>query len=86
MLELVTELLECILAGAVDAATMLSIVYDGPPARFIVHDPKTGVTCCAFVPSGELVRVNRAWRLLVEPVASVRPRPLCVMSKGWVTA
>lgn len=85
MLEQLGDFLRDMLAAAVEDAAMMVIVNDGPPARFVAHDPTTGDIMGAFVPHGETVRVNRSYRLLVEDVDRVRIRPLCCVSSSWVT-
>lgn len=81
--ETIGHFLRQLALAAIDDHAMMTVCNDGPPARFVAMDPETGVTFAAFVPTGETVRVNRGFRLIVEPIDQVVIRPLCVVHQQW---
>ena len=83
--DLIGGFLHQLVVAAVEDAAMLTVVNDGAPARYVVMDPSSGVTWAAFVPTGEMVKINRAFRLLVEPIDQVVIRPICCVSSQWST-
>lgn len=83
--DLIVDFLHQLGCAAVEDAAMMTVLNDGPPARYVVLDPSSGVTWAAFVPTGETVKINRAFRLIVEPIDQVVIRPLCCVSTQWST-
>lgn len=84
--ELVAGFLRQLAISAIDDHAMAVVMNDGPPARFIAMDPRDGIAFAMFVNTGETVRVNRAFRLIMEPLDSVKMRPLCVVHNAWSTS
>lgn len=82
---MIVEILEQMLAAAIDEAFVLSHVHSGEPSRFVIYDPRTGVTLAAFVTDGQLIRIPRDHRLLVEPIDRVPLRTLVDMTTSWRT-
>lgn len=85
MIDLIGALFEQLGLAAIDQLAMVPILNDGPPARFVAIDPDTGMVVAAVVATGETVRVNRSWRLLVERFDTTKIRSLCAVHRSWRT-
>lgn len=81
--DLIADFLRELAIAAIDDHAMVEVTNDVSPARFVAMDPDSKLVMAAFVPRGESVRVNRAWRLIIEPIDAVMIRPLCVTSERW---
>jgi hypothetical protein len=85
IVEMLAELLEQLLAGAIDEALVATIQHEGEPARYVVFCPETGVTLGAMVRHGDWLRIYRNHRLIVEPIGAVRMRSLVELCTTWRT-
>lgn len=83
--DFIGDFIHQLVLAAVEDHAMVTLINDGPPARYVVYDPGTGMTWAAFVPTGDTVKVNRSFRLIVEPIDHVVIRPLCVVHQRWKT-
>jgi hypothetical protein len=86
MIDTLVDLLEQLALAAVTDAAMVNVQNDGPgPARMMAMDPTNGMVMASYVEHGGSVFVNRAWRLLVQPIDHVLLRPLCIEAETWTT-
>lgn len=86
IVECLVELLHDLALSAIAMEAMIIVVNDGPgPARVLARDDSDGIVIGAFVAQGDMVRVNRRWRVKVELVDRVTIRPLCYASANWTT-
>lgn len=81
--DLITDFFRDLALAALEETAMLTVVNDGPPARFVVMDPRCGMTFSTFAATGETLRINRSFRLLIEPIDHVAIRPLCIVHQRW---
>lgn len=58
----------------------------GQDVRVVMRDPYTNVVIGAHVAHGQMIRIERDTRLLVEPMYNVRLRSLCCTLAQWETA
>lgn len=83
-MELLEHLILGILASALDHAQHEVIVHSGPPARYLALDP--GGTCHQAIGfEGQVIRVPRAFRLVVQDLERVAMLPPCCEAKRWST-
>lgn len=83
MIDELVDILRGMLTSAIEDHASVAVVNDGYAARFVARDPSTGLTWGALVERGETIRINRSFRLLVEPIDQVMIRPLCEVDRRW---
>lgn len=80
--ETIVLLLEGIGLGAIAEHVMVPVTH-GETSRFCILDPGSRLLYAILVPAGEIVRVHRGHRLIIEPIDTVRLRSLCCVSSQW---
>jgi hypothetical protein len=83
--EAIIDLLEGLCLSAILEPEFVAVVHD-EPARFIAYDLEHRVIWACFAQAGEVVRINRTFRLKIEPVERVRlHHPFCAAANWSVT-
>ncbi len=86
MIDMLVDMLEQLALAAMHDTLMATVVNDGPgAARIMAMDPENRMVMGAFVANGDSILINRAWRVLVQPIDHVLIRPLCIESAMWET-